>query len=86
MYIEGCSEDLMYLFCLSILDVSYLIYWSCDRFDIHCTYIWFIYTNVCSFTYLYMCYFFSFYIHMILISCMQSIISVSHKDALISFL
>ena len=48
----GCSEDLMYMFCLSILDVSYLIYWSCDRFDIHCTYIWFIYTNVCSFTYL----------------------------------
>ena len=24
MYIKGCSEDLMYLFCLSISDVSYL--------------------------------------------------------------
>ena len=37
------------------------------------------------FTYLYMCCFFSFFIHMLLIICMQSIISVSHKDALMSF-
>ena len=37
------------------------------------------------FTYLYMCCFFSFFIHMVLITCMQSIISVSHKDALMSF-
>ena len=38
-----------------------------------------------SFTYPYMCYFFSFFIHMVLITCMQSIISVSHKYALMSF-
>ena len=38
------------------------------------------------FTYLYMCYFFSIFIHMFLISYMQSIISVSHKDALMSFI
>ena len=37
------------------------------------------------FTYLYMCCFFSFFIHMVLITCMQSIISVSHKYALMSF-
>ena len=38
-----------------------------------------------SFTYPYMCCFFSFFIHMVLITYMQSIISVSHKDALMSF-
>ena len=37
------------------------------------------------FTYLYMYCFFSFFIHMVLITCMQSIISVSHKYALMSF-
>ena len=34
---------------------------------------------------LYMCCFFSLFIHMLLITCMQSIISISHKDALMSF-
>ena len=38
-----------------------------------------------SFTYPYMCCFFSLFMHMLLITCMQSIISVSHKDALMSF-
>ena len=38
-----------------------------------------------SFTYPYMCCFFSIFIHMFLISCMQSIISVSHKDVLMCF-
>ena len=38
------------------------------------------------FTYLYMCCFFSLFMHMLLITCMQSIISVSHKDALMSFI
>ena len=44
VHIEGCSEDLMYFFFsfLSILDTSHLVYWSCDRFDIHCTYILYI--------------------------------------------
>ena len=37
------------------------------------------------FTYLYMCYFFSLFMHMLLITCMQSIISVLHKDVLMSF-
>ena len=38
-----------------------------------------------SFTYPYMCCFFSLFMHMLLNTCMQSIISVSHKDALVSF-
>ena len=38
-----------------------------------------------SFTYPFMCCFFSPFIHMLFITCMQSIISVSHKDALMSF-
>ena len=42
MYIEVCSEDLMYFFFLSISDTLYLVYWSCDHFDIHCTYILYI--------------------------------------------
>ena len=37
------------------------------------------------FTYLYMCCFFSIFIHMVLITCMQSYISVLHKDVLINF-
>ena len=52
--------------------------------DIHCTYFLYMLMYV-SFTYPYMCCFFYFFIHMILITCMQSIISVSHKDALMSF-
>ena len=42
--------------------------------------------DVCfSIAYPFMCCFFSPFIHMLLITCMQSIISVSHKDALMSF-
>ena len=63
---------------LFVPDTLYLVYWSCDHFDIYCTYIWFIYIDVCSFTYLFMYCFFSFFIPMFLIKCMQSIISVSH--------
>ena len=33
----------------------------------------------------YMCCFFSLFMHMLLITCMQSIISISHKDALMCF-
>ena len=54
--------------------------------DIHCTYFLLYIVVVCfSFTYHFMCCFFSLFIHMLLIICMQSIISVSHKDALMSF-
>ena len=77
---EGCSEDYLYLLFFSILDTFILM----TIIDIHCTYRLYILIYV-SFTYPYMCCFFSLYMHMLLISCMQSIISVSHKDALMSF-
>ena len=47
----------MYLFSfLSISNTLYLVYWSCDHFDIHCTYICFIY---------YWCMFFHLSLHML---------------------
>ena len=52
--------------------------------DIHCTNFVYMLTYV-SFTYPYMCCFFSLFIHMVLITYMQSIIPVSHKDALMSY-
>ena len=58
-----------------------LVHRSCDNVYIHCNYIWYIYIYIwCMFffTYLYMCCFFSIFIHMVLIYCMQSYISVSH--------
>ena len=51
--------------------------------DIHCTYFLYMLMYV-SFTYPYMSCFFSFFIHMVLITCMQFIISFSPKDALMS--
>ena len=48
----------MYLFFSfpSISDILHLVYWSCDRFDIHCTYICFIY---------YWCIFFHLSLHVL---------------------
>ena len=58
----------------------------CDYVYIHCAYFLYIFMMMyVFFTYLYMCCFFSISIHMFLITCMQFIISVSHKDALMSF-
>ena len=57
------------------------VYRSCD----HLTYIVliyiyiYIYVDVCLFTYLFMCCFFSFFMHMLLINCMQSFISIHTK-------
>ena len=53
--------------------------------DIHCTYLFYMWMYVFLSPTLYMCCFFSLFIHMLLITCMQFIISVSHKDALMSF-
>ena len=52
--------------------------------DIHYTYFLYMLMYV-SFTYPYMCCFYSLFMHMVLITCMQFIISISHKDALMSF-
>ena len=84
---EGCSEDIMYFsfsFFIRYIVLAHEVLWPFT--DTHCTYFLFYDVNVCfSFTYPFMCCFFSLFIHMLLIICMQSIISVSHKDALMSF-
>ena len=70
-FYEGCSENFLYLF-FSLL------------FQVHCSYI--VIANLVfillyilrlllhSFTYLFMCCFFSLFMHMLLINCMQSFI------------
>ena len=79
MYIKGCSED----FCIFSFPSILVHYFSCILvlwpFDIHCTYIWFIYILVYVISPISPCVVsFSFFIRMFLIHCMQSIISVSH--------
>ena len=84
-------RDVVRILCifsfLSFLDTLILVHEVlCPFIDIHCTYFLLYIVDVCfSFTYPFMCCFFSLFIHMLLIICMQSIISVSHKDALMSF-
>ena len=86
---ECTLRDVVRLICIFFfsfyLGYIILVHGSCDHFDIHCTYILYMLMYV-SFTYPYMCCFFSLFIHMVLITCMQSIISVSHKDAFMSFI
>ena len=77
MHFEGCSKALMYLFLFFLLQIHYILYIGLVTILTYIVLIFFI-VDVCSFTYLSMCYFFSFFIHMFLILCMQSIISVSH--------
>ena len=86
MYIEGCSEDLMhFFFSFYFRYIISCILWSCDRFDIHCTYIPFILMYVfLSLILTHVLFLFFLYTH-VSYTCMQSIISVSHKDALMSF-
>ena len=85
MIFEGCSEDYFYLFLFSFLDTFILVHGSVTIIDIHCTYFLYMLMYV-SFTYPYMCCFFSLFMHMLLITCMQSIIYISHKDVLMSFI
>ena len=65
---EECSEDIMYLFFSFFLRYIALVHEVLWPFiNIHCTYI-LIYVDVCfSFTYPFMCCFFSPFIHMFLI-------------------
>ena len=68
----------MYLFSfLSFID-TFFVYMGPMIILTYIVLIFFIYIDVCSFTYLPICCLFSIFIHMLLISCMQSIISVSH--------
>ena len=58
---------------------------SCDHVYIHCAYLWYFYDDVCLLHLpLHVLFLFYLYTH-VSYSCMQSIISVSHKDALMSF-
>ena len=71
---------------LSFIDTLFLYLRSCDHL---LTYIVLILLYMWMYVFLsptpYMCCFFSLFMHMLLIIYMQSIISVSHKDALMCF-
>ena len=76
----------MYLFFSLFIDTLFLYLRSYDNL---LTYIVLILLYMWMYVFLsptpYMCCFFSLFMHMLLITYMQSIISVSHKDALMSF-
>ena len=79
MYIERCSEILMYLFLFFLCQIHYILYIGLVTILTYIVLIFALYIiDVCSFTNLSMCCFFSIFIHMFLILCMQSIISDSH--------
>ena len=88
--LQRCSKEflLVILICIFFFSFYFRYIYSYTLglvtiIDIYCTYFLYILMYV-SFTYLYICCFFSLFIHMLLITCMQSIISVSHKHALMS--
>ena len=69
----------MYLFLFFLFQIHYILYISLVTV---LTFIVLLFAlsilDVCSFTFLSMCCFFSLFIHMFLILCMRSIISVLH--------
>ena len=70
---------------LYFLDTLFLYFRSCDHFYTYIVLIFFIYVDVCFFYLsLNILFLFSLYTH-VSYTCMQSIISVLHKDALMSF-
>ena len=72
---------------LSFLHTLFLYFRSCDHFYLHTLYLSSLYMlmYVLLLPTPYMCCFFSLFMHVLLITCMQSIIFVSHKNALMSF-
>ena len=84
---EGCSEDSMYLFFSFFLDTLFLYMRSCDHL---LTYIVLIFLFILMYVFFFfhlslqVLFLFSFNTHISYI-CMQPIISISHKDALMSF-
>ena len=71
--------------CLSFLDTFFLYFRSCDHFYTYIVLIFFIYVGVCFFHLpLHVLFLLSLCTH-VSYTCMQSIISVLHKDALMSF-
>ena len=82
-------RDVVRILCifsfLSFLDTVFLYFRSCDHFYTYIVLFFFIYVDVCFFHLpLHVLFLFSLYTH-ISYTCMQSIISVLHKDALMSF-
>ena len=73
LVVLGASFSFFFLYT-DLVTMSYIVL----IFDIFMTMYVF-------FTYLYMCCFFFIFMHILLITCMQSIISISHKDVLMSF-
>ena len=75
-------RDVVRILCIfffsSFIDTLFLYIGSCDRFYTYIVLIFLYMWMYVSFTYLYMCCFFSPFIHMFLINYMQSTISVSH--------
>ena len=75
-------RDVVRILCifsfLSFIDTLFLYFRSCDHYR-HTLYLSSLYVDVCSSSSTpYMCCFFSLFMHMLLITCMQSIISVLH--------
>ena len=76
-------RDVVRTFCIfSFLYFLETLFLQCDRkpcthFDI-CIYIYILRLLLHSFTYLFMCCFFSLFMHMLLINCMQSFIFLFH--------
>ena len=79
-------RDVVRIFCIfSFLDTLFLYFRSCDHFYTYIVLILFIYVNVCFFHLtLHVLFPFSLYTH-VSYTCMQSIIFILHKDALMSF-
>ena len=73
---------------LSFIDALFLYFRSCEHFYLHTLYLSSLYMlmYVLLLPTPYMCCFFSLFMHMLLITCMPSIIFVSHKNALMSFI
>ena len=76
----------LFFFFFFFIDTLFLYLRSCDHL---LTYIVLILLYMWMYVFLsptpYMCCFFSLFMHVLLITCMQSIISVSHKDTLMDF-
>ena len=68
----------MYVFFSSFIDTLFLYIGSCDRFYTYIVLIFLYMWMYVSFTYLYICCLSSPFIHMFLINCKQSTISVSY--------
>ena len=83
-------RDVVRILCIfsfhSFIDTLFLYLRSCDHL---LTYIVLILLYLWMYVFLsptpYMCCFFSLFMRMLLITCMQSIISISQKDALMCF-